>query len=474
MKDQFIHRENENKSKIMQLLPYVVFVFALLCFVFISCPHRPGAVITGDPVFSYAPAIDAEFVCDWHSALYLQECILLKKILNFCSLGLTGIEILYVVWYLSAFVIVLLTCVMLFSFRKEMKMPLMLYAAALLLLMNMRGAISFLCIDFHFVAVIVSVLFVMWRAKRTNRKKMQYLWMVAFLLLLIQMVEVRKNAALLLPFLFAVELYIFYPRFSKKCLTLLAVAFSAIFLFSEKYVSEKLFVDQKTYPASVMMMSDLCLAATLRGDSETTHAMLIRETGYQLKKKTRYYRADIPYFPSFPVNEYDSSHWEPLKKIYFDAWINEFVSMFDARMLQVVQFYTGGYIPEFVIKYYDFRYGVGNDIRSNLPAAFNYKRYFSMLVWLIVAVVSILYTYYLTRKIVNKRATYVDTCVWVSSVVGILYAASFLVVTPTPDFRYRVVCLLLFSLTSSVAFVKLLEKHLLKRRERNLNQIKLN
>lgn len=79
MKDQFIHRENENKSKIMQLLPYVVFVFALLCFVFISCPHRPGAVITGDPVFSYAPAIDAEFVCDWHSALYLQECILLKK-----------------------------------------------------------------------------------------------------------------------------------------------------------------------------------------------------------------------------------------------------------------------------------------------------------------------------------------------------------------------------------------------------------
>lgn len=436
----------------------IFFYFAVFCFIAINCPHRPRVIITGDPADSYAPAIETEFTCDWHSALYLKECILLKRLLQLFGWDLSGLEVLYVVWYITATILYIQLCYVFRVVKEYFNLGCVFdVASSLFILFNLRGLTCFLIIDFVFAAVFISSIIILYFISKYRHSKYGLvLCLVLFVLLLYQMIEVRKNAAILLPFMFGVGMLIVCPKIKKYVLITSSVVLSSFFWITSNFLTQYLFSDQKTYPASVMMMSDMCVAAALRQEPENMKKEIEEKTGYHLRPLNIYkqFHACIPYFPSFPVNEYNKSNWDSLKEIYIKEWIDNYDTMIAARTLQIIQFYLHGYTPSIIVNFYESTYGLNGKMREECS-----HLEWKVIAWIVTMCITCLYTICLAvafcrghRLSAPRKATLI-VCL-----LMLIYALSFVLVTPTFDSRYKVMCTLVACYASGIALAELYKR----------------
>lgn len=431
----------------------MLFYIAVLCVLFINCPHRPGAIISGDPVASYAPAIETEFVCDWHSALYLSECIYLKHILQFFGWDVSGLHVLYVTWYITALVIFALLGYWYHVLKRKFRLEIVFdVVCCVLLFANLRGVICFLSIDFAFTAIFLLSLTLLYLIKQYRyNKKMIFLFGALLLLVLYQMIELRKNAIVLIPFFFYCGILLVVPKSKNWLACICSVFISIAFYAVSQQITQKLFTDQKTYPASVMMMSDMWVAASLRGETETLKSEIVEETGYRVEyaSQTPKFKACIPYFPAFPVNEYGIDNWNRLKEMYIRTWTQHADSMIDSRVLQLVQFYLNGYTPGWMVDVYEKRYNLEGKIHSTYSNR-NWKIWVTLYAWIVPMLIMFLYALYLLILYVRNKIDDHRRDLFIGCLFALLYACSYIPVTPTPDVRYKLACILVSCCVSGV------------------------
>lgn len=431
----------------------VMLFIALFITIIINCPHQPYANLLGDPTISYAPAIESEYITDWHSALFLQECVWLKKILFAWGWKPTGVEVLMVAWYFSAAILLFVGLYFVLGAFKTIKnYELFLVILSILLVMNILGFVCYLYLDFHFSAVMALILFIIYISyqQRHDRKKV-VLFSLVLLLLFYQMIELRKNALLLMPFLLALELRALLPRVKKYYIGLIAIVLTMGLFYVYNQVTTRFIRDQQTYPAAVMMASDMCIASTYRGDIIDKCEIMRRDTGYEIRTQ-RYYDTCIP-FNMYPVEKYNKENWDALKSMYLEDWENHFSSMLAAKVIQAVKFYTAGYTPGFMVNLYENLYDLEGGMALSVQPL-TLKHGIRVVTWLLLATISATYACYSLWRYTRKELFSTDKLVCVISCIGWLYAGSFLVVTPTPDGRYRSFSIYLFCLVTAYAVTK--------------------
>lgn len=254
-----------NRNKIISLLGFLLFIFSVLFVVGVNCPHRPGAILEGDAVSDYAPAIETEQLTNWHSALFLKECIMLKHLVGYMDFYPSGLEVLCIVWYLNALVIISSTVFLFRFFQCKYGLGnLFSIFCAFLFLINSRASICYLYMDFYFLGalmVAVSILLLLFCNKRNACIKC--LLVILLVLTLYQMVELRKNSVLLLPLLLCIATKLLFPAINKLKLLISGAIASVCLFVVYAFLTNLICQPERTHPASVMMMSDICLASSL-------------------------------------------------------------------------------------------------------------------------------------------------------------------------------------------------------------------
>lgn len=444
-----------NRNKVFILLGYALLVMSFFGVVAINCPHRPGAIIEGDPVVAYAPAIESEHVSNWHSALFLKECILVKKILWALGWELTGIEILEMLWYVAAFII---WCVFVFFCRvayiQSGRRTLFLFLCAFLTVINWRACFCYLSLDFYFTAVFALAVALIYALVKSRNLAIRWIACLLSFIVAYHLIEFRKNAVVLLPLLVFFEGLLLFPFVNKLRLFVYSIIAAACFWSVSGVLTKQLKNVEQTHPASMMMLSDLCVASSLNGDLTAERKRIESATGYQLNERNVAFNAYSPY--DFVHKKYNEKNWERLVDYYMLSWKEKTRAMLDARILQAVQFYLGGYTPGFLINFYEDRYNLEGVMRGSLTLDnFSYVERWTIFARLFVEIVSGIYMCYLFVKYIHRRITKGESYVLGVLLLAFTYALSYLVVTPTPDYRYRLSCLLFSNIAAAIALVEL-------------------
>ncbi len=266
------------------------------------------------------------------------------------------------------------------------------------------------------------------------------------------MVNYRRNAILIAPifFIFAIHSLRNIKLFRLCALYFLYIA--AMIPFALSFVVPV----KKTSPTNPMIESDLRIAAILRGEQ-----LLIRE---KLKDcgfiDTEHYLKDS--IAACSVGDYETGvniDQEKLRRLYFEEWKNHTNSMLLAKSIQVVEFYTAGVLPGILQKVLINTYPALKNNRN----AMMFHSYQAKIVWIPRMVLFILLSWISLRTLSDQRKSATSPApVWLVSTISVLYAASYLIVTPTPDMRYLTPSVVL-GFPAAVLYVS----DLLKRRRQN-------
>lgn len=186
-----------------------------------------------------------------------------------------------------------------------------------------------------------------------KRKWHKALYIFTILLLTAQACELRAPLVLLIPFI----LWLLICQLRKQSLLknlLLSVIFSIAFLVSIKLLTSALVpVSARLYPVQIMLQSDMKIAAVLEHDYDFIDNGLAIKEGVSFvsvggKVSENNYWIAAQFGPTYHLSSQEE--WEELKRLYCKYWQQHPLAMLESRMLQSIQFLTGGYTPH-IIRY---------------------------------------------------------------------------------------------------------------------------
>ena len=393
----------------------------------ISYPEVPeGANYTTDAAYSYAPEIEGlKPVTNWHSSFFVYEGRLLKwGLQTITGRPFSGFEIVAFMWHMATFVLLLCTFIFYFRSVKARRPVCVQLAMGISLVISARNSV--VSLDYFFLtSAILSVLACM-LVHTTNRRWVRMVALFILVITLINMANYRKNAILIAPIFF---IFAIHSLHNKKIFKLCALYFLYIVTMIPFALSLVVPV-KKTFPTNPMIESDLRIAAILRGEQ-----MLIRE---KLKDcgfiDTEHYLKDS--IAACSVGDYETGvniDQEKLRRLYFEEWKNHTNSMLLAKGIQVVEFYTGGVLPGILQKALIRTYPA---LLSN-ERAMTFHAYRAKIEWIPRIALFILLSWISLRTLSAQRKSATSSdLIWLVSTISVLYAASYLIVTPTPDIRY--------------------------------------
>lgn len=419
----------------------------------ISYPEVPaGANYTTDAAYSYSPEIEgSKTVTNWHSSFFVYEGRALKWFLQTISgRPFSDAEIVAFMWYMATFV--LLLCVFIFYIQSVKSRSHVCVQIAMGISLAISARSSMVSLDYFFLTSATLSVLTCILARTTKRKWVRIVSLCILSITLINMVNYRKNAILIAPcfFIFAI-----HSLQNKKIFKLCALYFLYIVTMIPFALSLVVPV-KKTFPTNPMIESDIRIAAILRGEQLTIRKKL-KDCGFI---DTEHYLKDS--IAACSVGDYITGvniDQEKLLNLYLEEWKNHTSSMLVAKSIQVVEFYTAGVLPGILQKTLINTYPA---LKSNRNAMM-FHAHQAKIVWIPRMALFILLSWIslCSLSIQRKSKTSPDP-VWLVSTISVLYAASYLIVTPTPDMRYLTPSVVL-GFPAAVLYVS----DLLKRRRQN-------
>lgn len=282
-------------------------------------------------------------------------------------------------------------------------------------------------VDAYFTCFSLVSVVLLYAASLARGKKRLLLY-ACFFVALLHAVLYRKNACLILP----AFLYYFILSWNPRVPLMKRLAYTAglsVALFAVGEAVQKSLPSTHSYPACVLMMSDIKNTAILCGDTGMME-QVEKETGLLCKERSRV----CPEYSAVGCRGLDKERWDILKKSYVGIVLNHPKEWALSRGIQLVQFVCDGYVPvpmRKVIAAWCPQAKLAEEVWSWRPLArlSSGGRYEK--IWLGLAVVLCL-AY--GRKHGESRELRLANCfAW----VGIAYFASFVLMTPTPDTRYH-------------------------------------
>lgn len=428
-------------------------IIAVVSSLLLPCiPGAGGECLSYDAVHAYSWEIEKEVVSNWHSSLFIYECIALKRIVCIL-LGriICGIDVLRIVW--GCLTLVMLISMIVLGRRLAQQSWVWLLAFPYCVYLGLNSTLSHLYpvgLDYYFMCLLWPMLAALVEYCNSETKRKRLAWLVVVLIVLLHLVSYRKNAALLVPVLMACLLY-GAERFrmlswSKKFVAwgisvvmVLFVAFSGV---------DVILPVKKGHPLIPMMESDVRIASILRGEQDEFRKQgCISITGEKAERSiTAFWYGKT------------KCEWNALKNIYIGEWRTHPETMMAAAIIQRVQFYCGGHSFQFLKQAVESRYPI---VKHNpkaweicVPQVHDLPSW--RLLWICMAPLHALLVYALWSK---KRlsSTVCIICVG-AAVMAVLYACSYMIVVPTPDARYLAPSYMLALVAASVLVGALVEE----------------
>lgn len=404
----------------------ILLVFFLLLFygVWEYIPGKDGSFFSWDAKYYYVNCIESGEVTNWHSELFMYECIFLRWLIHetFGEL-LSGLEILRVVWWISFFMLsgcvgYVLCCLM----NRHKAYLISLFAFPLFITMLIRE--TPLGLDFFFFCVLVLSLFLLFKYNNVRNIYWKIVVGSILLCLLWHMVSYRKNAVVLLPLFFygALMSWNLFEKMPVKRLIVSVVVSIFFVLITFPMVSAFLPVIRQ-YPVIPMLASDERIILNLHGNQES------KDTIFNLPEHSKY---TIAASAGGSIRE---ATYKEMGQAYVQLCLNSPQDVLVARSVQIIQFYCGGNTPA-VVKMLIER---GYPAVSGNKAAWNKLKYQQpsdgMVVFRIcIFVAGIIVLVCGIRVFFNMSS--IEKYSLFSVLVSLCYAMSFCICAPTPDARY--------------------------------------
>lgn len=395
----------------------------------------PG--FTWDACHYYTPIIDGKKdVTNWHSSLYMYECRALLYLSKFFSPTVNGAKIQIAFYYLHLSVLLALSSVLLYLGLERCKCLALVFVP---LCMSTYFMFEWMPIglDFFFFVHMVVLCYSLTIIPQSNSKTGRVLLWAIIAITLFHSVNYRKNALLLVPFVTYFFIYAKHNVRTSNFRSFLkwAVISSIFSLFSMKVVDWSLPVTP-SYPHTPMLSSDIRIAAVLRGEQEDFRETICQLGGSKQALEHPYKNSLTSYF----ANELQAKTGKKLipnaYNLYIDSWRNKPGSMITSRIIQAIEFYSGGVIVHgraFIERMFP---SVANNPEAwkfarMQPSSIMYSR-------IIILFIGLSLVSYIIRKKIKTGSWHApwDRPACIFCMVALIYAASFAVVPPCASPRY--------------------------------------
>lgn len=410
-------------------------IIAVVSSLLLPCiPGADGERMSWDSVNVYSRNIETENVSNWHSSLFMYECIALKRVIGLVTgQSMCGVEVLRIAW--CGFSLVMLVFMIVLGFRLVrhswvwiMAFPCCIYLALKITLphfyqLGVSLDYYFMCLLWPFLAALVEYF-------NCELKDKRLVWLVVVMIVLLHLVSYRRNAALFVPVLMGCLLYgaewfrilSWGNKFVVWCASvamLLLVAFSGV---------DAILPVSKARSLTPMMESDVRIASILRGELDE-----FRKQGFFAITRDKAERKITAFWY---VASKCGAEWTAYRDIYVEEWRTHPETMMAAAIIQRIQFYCGGHSFLFLKEAVESRY----PIVKNNPKAWEactplvHESPCWRLFWICTAPFCALVGYAVWRK--KRLLSPVVVICTTSAAIAALYACSYMVVVPTPDARY--------------------------------------
>ncbi len=397
--------------------------------------HVPG--FFNDAVITYADQISgAQPVTDWHCALYMYEGRVMHSLLEAVTAGeADGILPQRVfMWMADLLLLANLAYWLALLLQRDVRWGWMaLPLGGAMVLMHIGLGVS---LDYFFSTVVFSAVTLGILLYRSERKWVWVLCCVGLVVLMWHMVEYRRNAALLLPCF----MYMLTARWMPACRIPLKAAVAAVFTLLLYGVATH-FIALCGLPVvhkpsmAPMVESDLRIASVLE-DKRAEEWARLRENGLPVFEH-EYCDSITAYWGGADVNTTD---WDKVWAYYLNAWKTNTGNMLMARALQLSQFYWSGSTPWIVEVAADAMYPqmTHNPKRWQTLRPTDIEYLYLRILRLAVTLATIfLCVRYLWLWLVRRsKLTPEQYLLMIITGVATAYSLSYVVVTPTSDFRY--------------------------------------
>lgn len=291
-------------------------------------------------------------------------------------------------------------------------------------------------LDYFFCTCVFSAVSLSMVLYLSERKLVWVLCGLGLVVLMWHMVEYRRNAALLLP----IFMYLLTARWMPSCRIPLKATVAAVFTLL-LYVVATRFIALCALPVvhkpsmAPMVESDLRIAAVLENERVAEWARL-KENGLPVYEH-EYCDSITAYWGGADVNTTD---WDRVWAYYLQAWKINTGNMLMARVLQLSQFYWSGSTPWIVEVTADAMYPQMADNHKRWqtlkPTDIEYLYLRILRLGVTLATIYLCLRYVWLWLVKRRELTAEQYLLMIITGVATSYSLSYVVVTPTSDFRY--------------------------------------
>ena len=425
---------NRNKKHLLAFVFYCLAVCLVLGWILSAyIPTPSGDGMSADSITTYSLIIENENVTNWHSSLFMHECIALKHITYWLTGQLlSGTAVLFGAWVIMTTMMVIAIITLGYSLiRSNLWWFIALPCCIILSFIHVRYLYP-IGLDYYFTCILWCLLAAMVVHFRASSHTSRIVCTCIIIFFLFHLVSYRKNSILFIPFVLGWLLYM-TCWFRKICITkklTVWISVSLIFTLISYSGVDILLPVTKQHPITPMMESDVRIAAILRGEQDAFRREgILQSTGSITEDCISAYWIYLP-----------EKSWDKILTMYINEWKEHPETMIAASIIQRIQFYSGGHNLPFLRKWVESRYPVVKKnentwkIITPLYSPQSYVPHLKGLLMMCTAPISIvLASLLLHRKTIAPEAS--STCIIAGS-LSFLYAISYLIVTPTSDARY--------------------------------------
>lgn len=416
-----------NKRFILSLT-CVICTLALLVYIGLM-PGADGSNMTEDTRSTYSVSIETHHVTNWHSSLFMYEGIAVKCIFALLGIKLSGVEVIRIMGICATFLSLSSIAYVLSLFNGSTKKYLCCYTLAMFIIFA-NDSYSLWGLDQFFTHVSITLIAVIVALYSTNSDKLKICLSILILILLWNCCAFRKNSILSAPLVISAIVLAFpkYRNWSYKKLIAAVGVLSMVFAIIFMPLVDVLFPVQQTKPITPMLISDVRIAAILEGEENKLFETNLIDSKW----------GDTDY----TITAYwhllrDKSLYPKLEKLYIQYWKEKPVTMMVAKGLQIFQFYYGGVIHHKLHKVVESSYPAVKNNPHAWKNVFSCNYTLSKIRWctfILLAVTAVIS--YKQLKCTSISGSLFDFIYVIVAAYCLLYACSFIVVTPTPDIRY--------------------------------------
>lgn len=430
-----------NQNKTYYLIRYGLGLLFLFSYFFLA--YIDFYEIRPDPQWSYLPIFRGEApITDWHSSLFMYEGRILTKFLYMAGVGDPGFRALRLFWFISEIAIFfsIYTWIKKLSEYKSIYFLLFpLCSLSFLILADQTYCRFRFSIDLYFTAFLfVSITLPLFFYRIKFCKKSNVFISVLYIFLFLHIANYRKNAILLIPFLAAYVIAWRCPQLPTN--KVIHSFFISVVFLLPLYATNHLLPARRSHPPIPMLASDLKIAAILQRQ-EAENLAIMGQNGIDLRDGVNGVGiiGGLYSVRGVQFGKKGDVQWNEFKKYYLSSLATNPLSMGTAKVIQIVQFFSNGYVPHFLrrlIHYYFHSCPPDSsrwDWKSDVPYDRSGITPERIIVYFFTCV-SLILSYRAWRR---KGPSLPLVMSLITGVVALVYILSFLPVTPTPDFRYH-------------------------------------